>query len=108
MSLGSLRRSIYSQTTKGRDFCVRYWHSEARGSRFERGRYSPDAPFETVRSFWSPIIEVQHFLPGYRLHSYSMARQIAEVPTLAAGRKLLASAGAEEDASRELLRLRPR
>ena len=37
-----------------------------------------------------------------------MARQIAEVAILVAARNLVASAGAEEDALRELLNLRPR
>lgn len=65
-------------------------------------------PFETLRSLRSPLIEGQHFVPDYLLHSYSMAKQIAELPILAAGRKLVASAGAEDDALRELLELRSR
>jgi hypothetical protein len=63
-------------------------------------------PFETVKLFGSPII--QHFVYDYLLHSYSMAKQIAEAPILAAGRTLVASVGAEEDSLRELLKLRPR
>jgi hypothetical protein len=65
-------------------------------------------PFETVRSLRSPIVEGGHFIYDYVLHCYSLHRGMAELPILVAGRKLIASAGAEEDALRELLRLRPR
>jgi hypothetical protein len=65
-------------------------------------------PFETMRSLRSPIIDGQHFVHDYLMHSYSMAKQIAEGPILGAGRKLVASAGAEEEALRELLKLRLR
>ncbi len=64
-------------------------------------------PFESMRSLRSPMVEGQHFIHDYLLHSYSMAKEIAGLPILAEGRKLVASAGAEEDALRELLRLRP-
>ena len=50
-------------------------------------------PFETVKLFRSPIIEGQHFVYDYLLHSYSMAKQIAEAPILAAGRKLESEIG---------------
>ena len=37
-------------------------------------------PFETMRSLRSPIIDGQHFVHDYLMHSYSMAKQIAEGP----------------------------
>ena len=75
---------------------------------FNAGDTALMLPFETVKSLRSPIIEGQHFVHDYLLQSYSMARQIAEVAILVAARNLVASAGAEEDALRELLNLRPR
>jgi hypothetical protein len=56
----------------------------------------------------SPSVLGQHFVNDFLLHSYSFARQIADEPIFAAGRNLIATAGAEEDALREFSRLRPR
>jgi hypothetical protein len=63
------------------------------------------APFETIRSLRSGFCDGQHFLHDYLLHSYSIARNIADAFTSLAARSLSASAGAEEDALREIRKL---
>ena len=63
------------------------------------------APFETIRSLRSPLVDGQHFLYDYLLHSYSIAKNIADAFTGLAARSLSASAGAEQDALREMGKL---
>lgn len=59
-------------------------------------------PFDTIRSLRSAHIDGQHFLQDYLLNSYSLVRMQAEAPVLIAAREFVASAGAEEEALREL------
>jgi hypothetical protein len=63
------------------------------------------APFETIRSLRSAVTEGQHFLYDYLLHSYSIAKNMAEAFTGTGARILSASAGAEQDALREIGKL---
>src|SRR6059058_1268886 len=54
-------------------------------------------PFESIRALRSALVDGEHFLHDYLLHSYSMARNMADAPVLVAARNLVALAGAEED-----------
>jgi hypothetical protein len=63
------------------------------------------APFETIRSLRSGFADGQHFLHDYLLHSYSIAKNIADAFTTLAARSLSASAGAEQDALRDIGKL---
>jgi len=65
-------------------------------------------PFDTIKSLRSAYVDGEHFVQDYLLHSYSLTRQVAEKPVLVEARKYSASAGAEEDALRELAALRPK
>ena len=65
-------------------------------------------PFATLQAMRSPTIPGQHFVHDFLLHSYSFARRVADEPVFAAGRNLIATAGAEEEALREFTHLRPR
>jgi len=62
-------------------------------------------PFEKLKKLRSEITEGEHFVHDYLLHVYSLAVRIAQTPIMAVGRSLVASAGGEEDAIRELVRL---
>ena len=63
------------------------------------------APFETIRSLRSGLADGQHFLYDYLLHGYSIAKNIGDAFTELAARGLSASAGAEQDALREIGKL---
>lgn len=65
-------------------------------------------PFETIRSLRSPVIDGQQFIYTFLLHSYSLAKQLAEMPVHAASRKYVASAGDEHEALRLIGALRGR
>src|SRR5438309_2125078 len=65
-------------------------------------------PFESIRALRSALVDGEHFLHDYLLHSYSMARNMADAPILVAARNLVALAGAEEDSLREISALRSR
>jgi len=62
-------------------------------------------PFETIRSLQSGVADGHHFLYDYLLHGYSIAKNIADAFTGLAARDLSASAGAEQDALREIGKL---
>ena len=65
-------------------------------------------PFETVRSLRSTEIDGQHFLEDFLLHCYSLAKTMADASAGLAARQFVASASAEENALREIARLRSR
>lgn len=63
-------------------------------------------PFDSIRAMRSDLIDGEHFLHDFLLHSYSIARKMAETRALVTSRKLVASAAAEADALREIAQLR--
>ena len=63
-------------------------------------------PFETIRSLPSPDVDGGHFLHSYLLHTYSVVKQAVENHELDMARQLVATAGADQDALKELSRLR--
>jgi hypothetical protein len=65
-------------------------------------------PFDTIGSFRSILIDGRHFVHDYLLRCYSFTREIAESRVIEESRRHAASAGAEEDALRELAKLRGR
>ncbi|MEZ5353185.1 MAG: hypothetical protein R2762_11160 [Bryobacteraceae bacterium] len=65
-------------------------------------------PFETMRSLRSPGVNGQVFVPVYLPQTYGLAQQWAGSPALIASREFTASEGAEEDALREIAKLRAR
>ena len=65
-------------------------------------------PFDTIGSFRSVLVDGRHFIHDYLLRCYSFTKDIAESRIVEESRKHSASAGAEEDALRELAKLRGR
>jgi hypothetical protein len=65
-------------------------------------------PFDTIASFRSVLVDGRHFVHDYLLRCYSFAKDIAESRIVEESRKHSASAGAEEEALRELAKLRGR
>jgi hypothetical protein len=63
-------------------------------------------PFETIRSLRSPDVEGSQFLHSYLLHTYSLVKQAVENHDLDTARQLVATVGAEQDALKEVSRLR--
>jgi hypothetical protein len=65
-------------------------------------------PYETMFSLRTALVDGQQFVHDYLLHSYSFVRDIARNHVLVAARKYVATAGNEQDAVRELIRLASR
>ena len=62
-------------------------------------------PFDTIGSFRSVLVDGRHFVHDYLLRCYSFTKDIAESRIIGESRKHSASAGAEEEALRELAKL---
>jgi hypothetical protein len=65
-------------------------------------------PFDTLRSLRSEFVEGQRFVPQYLLQSYGYAKHLAKNQGIAAARGYTASSGDEDQALREISRLRLR
>lgn len=65
-------------------------------------------PFETIQALRSELVEGTYFIHDYLLTSYSVAKNIAGAPTLVQARSLIATAGAEDAALREISALMSR
>jgi len=63
------------------------------------------APFETIRSFRSTVLDVQHFLSDALLQTFSFARRMADQPELRSARSLVAGPNSGPDAVRIWARL---
>lgn len=63
-------------------------------------------PFERIRSLRSTEVDGQHFLNDYLLYCYSLAKTMADTSVAVAARQFVATASAEENALREIARLR--
>jgi len=65
-------------------------------------------PYETMFSLRTALGDGQQFVHDFLLHTYSFVRDIARNPVFVAARKYVATAGNEQEALRELIRLASR